>query len=101
MVNEANQAFLDRLRIYDYLAVHADRTISSAFLDEVENAYALLTDMPQIGALRDYGSAEFKGVRNWPIHRFSNHVIIYREIQGEITVLRIVHRSRNLDDLFG
>jgi toxin ParE1/3/4 len=70
------------------------------FLDAVRQDAQRLTEMPGIGALRDFARPDLKDVRSWPVSGFRNFLIFYRPIDDGIEVIRVVHGARDLDRLF-
>lgn len=69
------------------------------FLDATEEAFALLLEMPEIGAAYEALTPEVTGVRRWHISGFPNHVIFYRPTATGIDILRILHTARDLDQI--
>ena len=63
-------------------------------LDEFEKKFALLAGQPRLGAAR---SDIAPGLRHFPV---GNYLILYREIDPGIEVVRVVHGARRLSDLF-
>jgi toxin ParE1/3/4 len=89
----ADSAKLDLLDIWLYLSNNevefADRVI-----DQITATYERLADFPEMGRSRD---ELFPGYRSFPI---GEYLIFYRPIQNGIEVIRVVHGSRNLPELF-
>ncbi len=69
------------------------------FVAAVEQAFAMLADMPGMGAPREHGG--LKGLRMWPVRGFERHLIFYRPIEDGIEVIRVLHASRDLEGLLG
>ncbi len=44
-------------------------------------------------------SSTIVGLRRWSVTGFPNHLILYREWNGVLEVVRVVHGARNLVEL--
>ena len=95
----SQQARIDVLDIADFIA-ETSLNASDRFLYATEEAYKLLADIPGIGALRDFGNSQYAGMRQWPIPGFKKYLIFYRTWDDEIEILRVLHGTRNLAQLF-
>ncbi|MBL4761046.1 MAG: type II toxin-antitoxin system RelE/ParE family toxin [Mariprofundaceae bacterium] len=61
---------------------------------ELYGAFELISDNPKIGRLRrELG----QGIRSLP---HSSHVVFFMEWQGEIAITRVLHNSRDFEELF-
>lgn len=80
------------LDLDDQFLVIAQDNIEAAqrFLTAAQDAFTLLVRMPQLGV-----PVPFKNIRLWPITRFRNHLIFYRQIQGGIEIVRVLHGARD------
>lgn len=67
------------------------------FVDAAEEAIGKLATMPQMGAVRESADPTLAGLRQWPIKRFRNFLIIYRPLRDGIVVVRILHGARDVD----
>jgi toxin ParE1/3/4 len=80
----------DLLNIWVYVALDnpeaADRIFQSA-----ENTFNLLADMPGIGTVYWTTNAFLKRLRFFPIKRFQNYIVYYREITDGIEIVRVLH----------
>lgn len=61
------------------------------YLDELEKTLKLLAEQPKLGRLRE----EFKP----PVCIFyhAHHLLVYQEIQDGIRVVRVLHKSMDVD----
>jgi toxin ParE1/3/4 len=57
--------------------------------------------MPKIGEAYPVPSPRFGDVRRTSVKRFRKYVLYYREIEGGIEILRILHGARDADAIFG
>ncbi|MER2626482.1 MAG: type II toxin-antitoxin system RelE/ParE family toxin [Accumulibacter sp.] len=92
-VQRTAQADEDLIDIWIYIA-QDNPDAADHLLDEFENKFALLAGQPRLGAAR---SDIAPGVRHFPV---GSYLILYREIDPGIEVVRVVHGARRLNDLF-
>jgi toxin ParE1/3/4 len=69
-----------------------------AFVDALEDAYALLGRHPAVGAPRYGIELDVPGLRSWPLPRFP-YVIFYVEREDHIDVWRVLHGRRDIPAL--
>jgi toxin ParE1/3/4 len=87
------QADEDLIDLWAYIAQdHPDA--ADRLFDEFESKFALLAGQPRLGAAR---SDIAPGLRHFPV---GSYLILYREIDDGIEVVRVVHGARRLSDLF-
>jgi toxin ParE1/3/4 len=67
------------------------------FIDAVEQAFARLAEMPEIGPVRQFRNPHLLGIRMWPVPGFRNYLIFYRIAADEIQILRVLHAARDLE----
>jgi len=92
-------AEVDLLEHLDYIAVN-NPDAALRFVDTVEQAFARLSEMPEIGALREFANSRLAGVRAWPVPKFSRYLIFYQVTQDSIRILRVLHGARDIPSLF-
>jgi toxin ParE1/3/4 len=92
-------AEVDLLEHVDYIAVN-NPYAALRFVDTVEQAFARLSEMPEIGSLREFANPRLAGVRVWPIPKFSRYLIFYPVTQDSIRILRVLHGARDIPSLF-
>ena len=66
------------------------------FLGAVESAVEEIARHPDIGAPRWFENPKLKGLRSWPVPRFSAIRIYYLHSKDEIRVVRILHGKRDV-----
>lgn len=80
----------DIINIWLYIARDnpgaADRTYQAA-----EDTFKMLADMPTIGTLYWTSHPQLKGLRFFPIKRFNNYIVYYKEIKDGIEIIRVLH----------
>lgn len=86
-------AELDLLEIWDYIADDSpDR--ADEFLDRIEGKLQTLARNPGLGKRRE---ELLPGLKSFPI---DNYVVFYREIRDGIDVVRVLHGSRDIEEVF-
>lgn len=86
--------------IVAYLARH-DPRVAVRFIDAVAETAAFVDRMPRLGEAYPGPSPTYAGVRRTGVKTFRKYVPYYREIEGGIEVLRILHGARDADAIFG
>jgi toxin ParE1/3/4 len=73
---------------------HADAGFR--FLDSIDGAFVELITHPEIGIARRFEGSALAGLRVWPVPRFENWLIFYQISPTQLTIIRILHSSRDL-----
>ena len=98
-VVRAGLAEVDLLEHLDYIA-DDNPDAASRFIQAVEKALERLSEMPEIGAVRECDNPRLAGVRRWPVPKFSRYLIFYQVTEDSIRVLRVLHGARDIPSLF-
>ncbi len=98
-VKKSSTAYTDLEAASDYFFDHGSIRTGQRFLDATEATFQKLAAMPSLGAFLDTKLLKAPGIRTWTVKGFERYVILYREIAGGIEVLRVVHGSRNWEEL--
>jgi toxin ParE1/3/4 len=69
---------------------------AESFIDAVEHAFAMLANLPGLGASRSY----VPDLRMWRVPGFEKHLIFYRPLDDGVEVIRVLHGARDLAGLF-
>jgi toxin ParE1/3/4 len=96
VIERKPQAKLDLLQHFIYIGQN-NLGAAERFLVAVEEALEKLADMPGMGAKREFRKPELVGIRSWVVTGFKNYIIFYKEINGGIEVLRVLHGARDVD----
>lgn len=80
----ARHELLDAVQWY---LVEGGPPVADKFEAAVERAIKLLQFMPLLG------KEDYPGVLTWPLTKFP-YTLVYRVVDGEITVLAVAHQSR-------
>lgn len=84
----------DLREIWVYLAEKANNQTANKFLSEVRKKCEIVAEFPEIGRVRH----EFLvNLRSFP---FKNYILFYMPLDDGIEVLRIVHSSRDIKQVF-
>ncbi|ETW99553.1 MAG: hypothetical protein ETSY1_14550 [Candidatus Entotheonella factor] len=70
------------------------------FLDAAEESFERLASMPWIGQACEFSSSRAQGLRRWQIRGFENYLIFYRPENDGVTIVRIIHGSRDIEAIF-
>ena len=64
----------------------ADKTFQAA-----EETFELLAEMPSIGVSYWTTNPKLKGLKFFPVKKFSNYIVYYRELNEGIEIVRVLH----------
>jgi toxin ParE1/3/4 len=70
------------------------------FLVAVEDSLERLADFPLLGKKREFRDTRFQDVRMWSVKGYENYLIFYAATNETIEVIRVLHSSRDIEDLF-
>ncbi|WP_188365204.1 type II toxin-antitoxin system RelE/ParE family toxin [Marinicella pacifica] len=71
---------------------------ANKFLDEVKRICQSLAQMPDLGA--EVSFIKSQPFQFFPAGKFQNFLIFYRLFQNTPEIVRILHRHRDIEDLF-
>ena len=71
------------------------------FLVAVEESIERLTEFPRLGTQRTFQDKRFQNVRLWRVKGYENYLIFYTVSENNIEVIRVLHSSRDIEELFG
>ena len=69
------------------------------FADEVYATLESLASSPEIGTLWESDGGNKAELRCWPVKRYKRYLIFYRSIGNGIDVMRVLHASRDIENL--
>ena len=87
----------DIMLIAQYIAKDSVKA-ANKFIDEVERICQTLAQMPELGT--EVSFIKSQTFQFFPVGKFQNFLIFYRLIQAEPEIVRVLHRHRNIEDLF-
>ena len=82
-------------QLFEYLAQN-DSEVALRFFDATRQTIAKLATIPGKGSLFEVDNARLIGLRKWTVKGFEKHLIFYLYDEELLTVIRIIHASRNL-----
>lgn len=97
---ETAQAVRDVIEAADWVAQVRSLDASETFMDAVKDTYELIASMPRIGVARDYGNLQVAGMRMLTVPRYPKYLIFYTLSDTEVTIIRVLHSSRNIQEIF-
>lgn len=62
----------------------------------LEDAFARIRAMPDVGILCSYGPRILRRVRVWPVPGFRRFLIFYRVTPKTVEVIRVLHSARDV-----
>lgn len=89
----------DLLEHIDYLA-NDNVNAASRLIEAVEIAFERLSQMPEIGSIREFSNPRLSCVRMWPVPKFPRYLIFYQVVEDSIRILRVLHGARDIPALF-
>jgi toxin ParE1/3/4 len=99
-IDKTVQATQDITDLAAYYLREAGIAVAIRFVDNAELAFQRLVQMPKIGALLEFAQPAFAGIRRWHVHGFPKLLILYRERDGGIQIIRLLSAARDIDAIF-
>ncbi|MBU1722867.1 MAG: type II toxin-antitoxin system RelE/ParE family toxin [Gammaproteobacteria bacterium] len=73
---------------------------ATRFVMELRDTFELLAENPLIGATRQYRLPALRGIRMFPLKKYSAYLIFYLNSQDTLEIVRVLHGRRDLQGLF-
>jgi|SRR6516225_4615113 toxin ParE1/3/4 len=89
------RADLDEIWVY-VVRETGSEAVADRQVDAITSRFTLLAEHPRMGRARDEDLG--RGRRSFPV---DDYVIVYRIVNADVQILRVVHGRRNLAALFG
>ena len=70
------------------------------FLVAVEDSIEELAKFPFLGKSKEFQNTAFQNVRLWRVKTYEKYLIFYSVKDETIEIIRVLHSSRNIDELF-
>ena len=83
------------LELTDYWTKEAGQSLAYRFADAMCETLEGVLLFPRAGAPLDLRIRRLRGTRTRRVRGFENYVIYYREAEGRIDVLHVLHAARN------
>ncbi len=90
----------DLIGHFVFIAGTANEETARGFLESAERTFEELAKMPKMGVSRSFRNPNFADVRMWRVKSFEKFLIFYRPVKDGIVVLRVIHGSRDIENLF-
>lgn len=100
-VYQREAARRDLIEQFVYLAEQAGLDTAERFLAHAEESFAELAQQPMIGAPVALHHPALAGFRKWRIKDFDNHLIFYVSHPAGVSVVRVLHASRDWWSVLG
>ena len=98
-VQKMTQAKTDLIEIADYIATDNSEA-AQAFLDAAEATFAFIASLPSVGRTFRFQSPVLQDMRVWRVEGFERYLIVYRAVQSQVEIVRVLHGSRDIVGLF-
>lgn len=100
-VYKRQSAERDLVEHYVYLAEHAGIEIAERFLSNADESFDELSRHPEMGAPLSLRSPKLAGLRKWQVSGFDNLLIFYMPRGAGVSIVRVLHASRDWWGLLG
>jgi toxin ParE1/3/4 len=91
----------DLVEHFVHLAENAGVDTAERFLRHAESAFDDLARQPGIGSPLRLRHPDLAGLRKWRIHGFDNHLVFYLPDADGVSIVRVLHATRNWWSLLG
>ena len=91
----------DLIEHFVYLAETAGQDTAEQFLANALSNFEALAEQPMLGAQIQVRSSALTGMRKWPVRGFRSYLIFYLPSAYGISVVRVLHGSRDWWSLLG
>jgi len=96
-IAKTSQADQDLYDLAVYYLREAGIVVAHRFLDHAEQAFTRLARMPRMGARLQFRKSEHAGIRRWHIEGFPKLIILYRDVNDGIEVIRVLPAARDIE----
>ena len=98
-IQKRPQVIRNLIELATYI-VEDNMDASERFPIAVEETFKQLGEMPKMGKLRQFSHPNLIDVRQQAIKGFRRYLIFYRLINSGVEILRLIHGTRNIEDIF-
>ena len=99
-VTQRPRARLDLLEQFVYFGEQSGVELAERYFAAVDATCLRLADYPESGVLYDPGITRLKGLRRFPVRGFESYIVFYLPYQAGVDVIRVLHSSRDIVDIF-
>lgn len=100
-VSQRGSARRDLVEHFVFLAEEAGLDTAERFLRNAESTFNLLATQPNMGAPLSLKHSELAGLRKWSVDGFDSFLIFYLPRKDGISIVRVLHGSRDWWSLLG
>jgi toxin ParE1/3/4 len=69
------------------------------FLESVEKTCEIIVSSPFIGSVVDALRPHQDGIRMWPVRHFRSYLLLYRPVNDQIEIVRLLHGASDWEVL--
>ena len=91
----------DLIEHFVYLAENAGLNVAERFLVSAETSFNALARQPMVGAPLWLTNPDLAGIRKWRVKDFDNHLIFYQPRPDGVSIVRVLHATRDWWRLLG
>jgi toxin ParE1/3/4 len=91
----------DLIQHFVHLAETAGDETADRFLTNTRSTFADLAEQPQIGAPLHLSNPALEHMRKWRVRGFEKYLVFYLPRPDGVSVIRVLHASRDWLGLFG
>lgn len=88
------EALQDMSDIHNYIAMD-DPDAADRVVQAFEQNVSLLATQPELGQLKP----RLRGLRMWVVTEFPNYLMFYRERNGVLEIVRVLHGARDVPSI--
>ena len=92
------QADRDITHQFEYIAKD-NLEAAIRFYNAAFRTFDVILANPNIGPARDSNDPQLKNIRVWLVKGFEKYLIFYRALEERVEILRVLHSSRDIDNL--
>jgi len=91
----------DLIQHFVHLAETADQETADRFLTNARSTFADLAEQPRIGAPLNLSNPALEHLRKWRVSGFENYLVFYLPRPNGVSIIRVLHASRDWWGPFG
>ena len=80
-----------------YLGHAVGLEMALRFYDAAGDTFGQIARMPGMGERRESSDSRLAGLRVWRIQGFTTHLVFYRQANGMVEIVRVLHSARDID----
>jgi toxin ParE1/3/4 len=80
----------DLIELWAYIARDNPEAADRVY-QAIQKTFKSLVTIPEMGTLYQSRRIKLSGIRFFPVKKYPNYVVYYREFDGGITIIRVLH----------